>query len=59
MVPDNAMEVWKSDATFVNLLKSDREIAEYLSHDELEALFDLGYHTRHVDTIFKRVFGAA
>ena len=27
--------------------------------DELEALFDLGYHTRHVDTIFKRVFGAA
>ncbi len=59
VVQDNAMEVWKSDATFVNLLKSDREIAEYLSHDELEALFDLGYHTRHVDTIFKRVFGAA
>ena len=56
-VQRNAMDVWKGNAAFINLLKSDREIAEYLGNDELESLFDLGYHTRHVDTIFRRVFG--
>ena len=29
-----------------------------LSEAEIEASFDLGYHTKHVDTIFRRVFGA-
>ena len=56
-VQRNAMDVWKGDASFLNLLKSDSEIGEYLSNDDLEELFDLGYHTKHVDTIFKRVFG--
>ena len=57
-VQRNAMDVWKGDASFLNLLKSDSEIGEYLSNDDLEELFDLGYHTKHVDTIFKRVFGS-
>jgi adenylosuccinate lyase len=57
-VQRNAMDVWIGDASFLNLLKSDSEIGEYLSNDDLEELFDLGYHTKHVDTIFKRVFGS-
>ena len=55
-VQRNAMDVWKGNAAFLNLLKSDREIGEYLSNDDLEELFDLGYHTKQVDTIFARVF---
>ena len=45
-VQRNAMDVWKGNAAFLNLLKSDRDIGEYLSNDELEELFDLGYHTK-------------
>ncbi|MED5357933.1 MAG: adenylosuccinate lyase [Pseudomonadota bacterium] len=55
-VQRNAMDVWKGNAAFLNLLKSDREIGEYLSNDDLEELFDLGYHTKQVETIFARVF---
>jgi len=58
-VQRNAMEVWKGNGVFLNLLKGDREIGEYLANDELEDLFDLGYHTKNVDTIFRRVFGQA
>ncbi len=58
-VQRNAMDVWHGNGAFLNLLKGDREIAEYLAQDELEALFDMGYHTKHVDTIFTRVFGSA
>ena len=43
---------------FLALLKADPEVAKALSPAELEALFDLGYHIKHVDTIFARVFGA-
>ncbi|MBT5808735.1 MAG: hypothetical protein HOI19_00085, partial [Rhodospirillaceae bacterium] len=39
------------------LLKSDRSIAEFMTNNEIESLFDLEYHTKHVDTIFNRVFG--
>ena len=56
-VQRNAMESWKGNASFLNLLKSDRDIGEYLSNDVIEELFDLQYHTKHVDTIFRRVFG--
>ena len=56
-VQRNAMEVWKGNASFLALLKADREIGEFLSNDELAELFDMRYHTRHVDTIFRRVFG--
>ena len=55
-VQRNAMDVWKGNAAFLNLLESDREIGEYLSNDELKELFDLGYHTKQVETIFTRVF---
>ncbi len=56
-VQRNAMESWKGNASFLNLLKSDRDIGEYLSNDVIDELFDLQYHTKHVDTIFRRVFG--
>ncbi len=58
-VQRNAMEVWHGNGAFLNLLKGDKEIADYLAADELESLFDLGYHTKNVDTIFKRVFAKA
>jgi adenylosuccinate lyase len=56
-VQRNAMAVWRGDGDFLSLLKADRDIARTLSTAELEALFDLAYHTKHVDTIFARVFG--
>ena len=56
LVQRNAMPVWRGEAQFLDLLKADEEVI--LSDDELEALFDLGYHFKHVDTIFARVFGA-
>jgi adenylosuccinate lyase len=55
-VQRNAMEVWHGNGAFLNLLKADKEIGDVLANDELESLFDLGYHTKHVDTIFQRVF---
>jgi adenylosuccinate lyase len=58
-VQRNAMPVWRGQGDFLALLKADTDVAAALSAAELEALFDLGYHTRHVDTIFARVFGAA
>jgi adenylosuccinate lyase len=57
-VQRNAMEVWNGNGAFLNLLKGDKGIGEYLANDELEDLFDLGYHTKNVDTIFQRVFAA-
>ena len=42
---------------FLPLLEADADVAKALSKPELEALFDLGYHLKHVDTIFARVFG--
>ena len=57
-VQRNAMPVWRGQGDFLALLKADKDVAKVLSAKELEALFDLDYHTRHVDTIFARVFGA-
>jgi adenylosuccinate lyase len=59
LVQRNAMKVWESDGqlSLLDLLKSDPQVSERLSADELNALFDLGYHLKHVDTIFDRVFG--
>ena len=54
LVQKNAMEVWKGNGAFLNLLKSEGEITDFLANDELETLFDLGYHTKHVETIFRR-----
>ncbi len=55
LVQRNAMPVWRGEGNFLDLLKADKDVV--LSDAELEDLFDLGYHTKHVDTIFKRVFG--
>ena len=59
LVQRNAMKVWESDGTLslLELLKGDADVTAKLSADELTALFDLGYHLKHVDTIFARVFG--
>ena len=59
IVQRNAMRVWQEGASFHDLLKEDGEVTAALAIDELEGLFDLGYHTKHVDTVFKRVFGEA
>jgi adenylosuccinate lyase len=56
-VQRNAMPVWRGEGDFLALLKADKEVAAKLGPAEIEALFDLGYHTKHVDTIFRRVFG--
>ena len=52
------MPVWRGEGNFLELLKADKDVSARLSDAELEALFNLGYHTKHVDTIFRRVFGA-
>jgi adenylosuccinate lyase len=56
-VQRNAMKVWTEKANFLDLLKADKEVTAKIKPKELESLFDLGYHTKHVDTIFRRVFG--
>jgi adenylosuccinate lyase len=58
-VQRNAMPVWRGEGNFLDLLREDKDVAALLPPAELASLFDLGYHTRHVDTIFRRVFGAA
>ncbi|MES2327086.1 MAG: adenylosuccinate lyase [Pseudomonadota bacterium] len=59
LVQRNAMKVWESDGelSLLELLKADPEVSQRLSTDELNALFDLAYHLKHVDAIFARVFG--
>jgi adenylosuccinate lyase len=58
LVQRNAMRVWQEGGDFLALLQADPEVSKALSAAELEALFDLAYHTKHVDQIFARVFGA-
>ncbi len=58
LVQRNAMQVWEKGANFLELLKADTEVTASLKPAEIEKLFDLNYHTKHIDTIFKRVFGA-
>jgi adenylosuccinate lyase len=58
-VQRNAMKAWQEGLDFLGLLKADPEIARHLAPKALEACFDLGYHTRRVDEIFARVFGAS
>jgi adenylosuccinate lyase len=56
-VQRSAMPVWEGKARFLDLLKADAEVTKFVKPKVLEALFDEAYHTKHVDTIFKRVFG--
>jgi len=59
LVQRNAMKVWESDGelSLLELLKADADVTARLSAEQLNALFDLDYHMKHVDTIFARVFG--
>ena len=57
LVQRNAMPVWRGKGDFLTFLKADRDVKRFLNDAEIEANFDLGYHLKHVDTIFKRVFG--
>ena len=58
LVQRNAMKVWESDGalSLLELLKADADVTAALSPEQLEEKFDLGYHFKHVDTIFARVF---
>lgn len=58
-VQRNAMKVWRGEGDFLTFLKQDADVKKYLSDAELAAQFDLGFHLKHVDTIFKRVFAAS
>ena len=58
-VQRNAMPVWRGEGDFLSLLKADKDVSRALSVAEIEALFDLGYHFKQVDTIFARVFGGS
>ncbi len=57
LVQRNAMRVWQEGKDFLEELLADTEVRAALSEAELREKFDLAYHTRHVDTIFSRVFG--
>jgi len=57
LVQRNAMKVWEQGKDFKTELLADPEVTAALTPDEIEEKFDLAYHTKHVDTIFKRVFG--
>jgi adenylosuccinate lyase len=57
LVQRNAMKVWQENKDFLTELLADKDVTRALSEDVLRDQFDLGYHTKHVDAIFKRVFG--
>jgi adenylosuccinate lyase len=58
-VQRNAMTAWHEQGRFIDLLKKDPDVTRHLGGAEIDRLFEAGYHTKHVDTIFGRVFGAA
>jgi len=58
LVQRNAMKVWEQGKDFLEELLGDSDVTAALSTEEIEDKFDLKYHTKHVDTIFKRVFGS-
>lgn len=57
LVQRNAMKVWEEGKDFLEELLADDDVRALLSEDSIRERFDLGYHTKHVDTIFERVFG--
>ncbi|WP_395774495.1 adenylosuccinate lyase [Agrobacterium pusense] len=59
LVQRNAMKVWEQGADFLEELLGDEEVRAALPEEVIREKFDLGYHTKHVDTIFARVFGTA
>ena len=59
LVQRNAMPVWRGEGDFLTLLQADQEVTAALKPEAIAECFDLGYHLKHVDTIFRRVFGEA
>ena len=59
LVQRNAMPVWRGEGDFLTLLQADAEVTAALKPEAIAECFDLGYHLKHVDTIFRRVFGSA
>ena len=59
LVQKNAMRAWNGEGTLLDLLKADPDVARAVPAKSLEEMFDLDYHTKHVDAVFKRVFGMA
>jgi adenylosuccinate lyase len=57
MVQRNALKVWEERTDFQEELLGDADVVAALGADEIKEKFDMAYHTKHVDTIFKRVFG--
>jgi adenylosuccinate lyase len=57
-VQRNAMKVWRGEGKFIDFLKADPDVRPHMTDAELETLFDLAYHFKHVDVVFDRVFGA-
>ena len=57
LVQRNAMRAWNGEGMLLDLLKADKDVTAKVPVAELEKLFDLEYHLKHVDTIFNRVFG--
>ena len=55
MVQRNSMKVWNEEGSFYDLIKADKEISSILSKEEIDDIFDLNYHLKQVETIFKRV----
>ncbi len=59
LVQRNGMKTWDEGGLLVEHLKADEDVRGFLSEAQIEACFDEGYHLKHVDTIFARVFGEA
>ncbi|ESQ93808.1 adenylosuccinate lyase [Asticcacaulis benevestitus] len=57
-VQRNAMKVWRGEGNFLDFLAADEDVSKFFTREQLEPFFNLDYHTKHVDTIFARVFGA-
>ncbi|HSZ73642.1 MAG TPA: adenylosuccinate lyase [Rhizomicrobium sp.] len=57
LVQKNAMRAWNGEGALLDLLRADKDVMQALSPAQLESLFDLDYHLKHLDTIFTRVFG--
>ncbi|GBF26284.1 adenylosuccinate lyase [bacterium MnTg02] len=57
LVQRNAMKVWEEGKDFLEELLADNDVREALTEEEIRDKFDLSYHTKHVDTLFERVFG--
>ena len=56
-VQRNAMKVWRGEGNFLDFLAADEDVGKFFTREQLEPFFSMDYHTKHVDTIFSRVFG--